>query len=288
MRYLKITLLFIVLIISFISPMFGQTFKPFRYAKNDIQVTTTNNILTVKNNQIERQWKLTEYGLATICVRNIETGKVWENKLNNTACDWSYIGRIDGTQKAKLISIIANESTDEGFTDKHTEAVLEFEYPESKVFVKYAIWIYPNTQGIRTQAFIKGNVSGIQNSNKNKSTSTEPSIRLKTGTNVTSYSASEAGPLWQASFARHSKSIEYQVFNLDNTKKYKVGISWWDFDGENRQQQVRLTSVDGESEFKVIESQLLPNFKVDKKAAQEFIVDVPATVLNDVGCLSII
>lgn len=281
MKYLKTTLLISVLIFISFSTMFGQKFQPFSYAKNDIRVTTENSTLTVKNKQIERKWKLTEYGLATVSVRNVETGKVWENKQNKTACDWSYNGLIDGTQKAKLISITANESTDEGFTDKHTEVKLELEYPESKVFVKYAIWIYPNTQGIRTQSFIKGNINGIQNSNKSKSTSTEPYIRLKTGTNVTSYSASEAGPLWQATFACHPKSIEYQVFNLDNTKKYKIGISWWDFDGENRQQQVRLTSVDGESDFKVIESQLLPNFKVDKKAAQEFLVDVPTTVLND-------
>lgn len=89
------------------------------------------------------------------------------------------------------------------------------------------------------------------------------------------------GLLWHASYATHPKSVEYQVLNLDLSKKYKVGISCWDFDGFNRQQQVRLTSVDGESDVKVIEPQLLPNYKVDKKMAQEFIVDLPVSVLND-------
>jgi hypothetical protein len=281
MKNLKTTLLISIFILCPFGLVFAQTFQSFNYTKNDVQVTTESNILIVKNKQIERQWKLTDYGLATVSVQNLSTKKVWQNNQNHTTCDWSYNGLMDGTQKAKLISITANESTDEGFTDMHTEIVLEFEYPESKVFLKYVIWVYPNTQGIRTQSFIKGSVSQIQDTKKNKSTSTEPFIRLKTGTNVVSYSASEVGLLWHASYATHPKSVEYQVLNLDPSKKYKVGISWWDFDGLNRQQQVRLTSVDGESDVKVIEKQLLPNYKVDKKTAQEFIVDVPVSVLND-------
>ncbi len=277
----RTSLLVFISFLSSFSLLIGQTFAPFSYKKNDIRVTTQNDILTVKNKQIERKWQLTEYGLATISVRNLAMGKVWENKQNKTICDWSYNGLIDGMQKAKLISIIANESTDEGFTDTHTEIALEFEYPESKVFLKYSIWIYPNEQGIRTQSFIKGNISKIQDFNKSKTTSTEPYILLKTGTNILSYAASEAAPLWQASFAQHPKSIEYQISNLDKSKKYKVGISWWDFDGENRQQQVRLTSVDGESDIKVIEPQMLPNFKLDKKVVQELIADVPTSLLTD-------
>lgn len=281
MKNLKTTVLISIFILSPFSSIFAQSFESFNYSKNDIKVTTENNILIVKNKQIERQWKLNEYGLATVSVQNLSTKKVWQNTQNKTICDWSYDGLMDGTQKAKLISISANESTDEGFTDMHTQIALEFEYPESKVFLKYVIWVYANTQGIRTQSFIKGSVSQIQDVKKNKSSSAEPYIRLKTGTNVVSYSASEVGLLWHASYATHPKSVEYQVLNLDPSKKYKVGISWWDFDGLNRQQQVRLTSVDGESDVKVIEPQLLPNYKVDKKTAQEFIIDVPASVLND-------
>lgn len=100
--------------------------------------------------------------MATVQVQNLSTKKVWQNDQNQTTCDWSYDGLMDRTQKAKLISIAANESTDEGFTDIHTEIALEFEYPESKVFLKYVIWVYPNTKGIRTQSFIKGSVSQIQ------------------------------------------------------------------------------------------------------------------------------
>lgn len=281
MKNLKTTLLILTSILSPFSVVFAQTFELFSYSKNDVQVITKSNILSVKNKEIERQWKLTEYGLATVSVKNLSTNKVWQNNQNKTNCDWSYDGLMDGTQKANLISITAHESNDEGFTDSHTEIALEFEYPESKVFLKYVIWIYPNTKGIRTQSFIKGSLDKITDTKQNKAVSTQPYMLLKTGSNIVSYSASEVGTLWHASYATHPKSIEYQVLNLDPSKKYKVGFSWWDFDGLNRQQQVRLTSVDGESDVKVLPSQMLPNYKVDKKMAQEFVVDVPATVLND-------
>lgn len=282
MKHLKDFYFFLVIILLSFESVQSQEFSNFNYKSNDVTIYATKNRLVVRNNLIERTWKLTNFGLATLSVRNIETGKIWDNHKNsNVNCDWSYNGLIDGTQQAKLISINAKESTDEGFTDKHTELSIEFEYPQSQVFVKYVVWIYPFTQGIRTQSYLKGNPvfgSGVCVATSSKN---EPSIRLRTGTNVSSYAASEFGTLWHASYAKHAKSVEYQIFNLDVSKKYKLGISWWDFDGVDRQQQVRLTTVDGESEFIVVPSQTLPNYKKNNAKASEFVVDVPATVLID-------
>lgn len=277
-KSVKVVSIFLLLVCSTIN---AQSFSKFNYKQNDVRVFTENNILTVKNNYIERKWKLTEYGLVTMSIKNIGTNKIWQNDQSGIVCDWSYNGLMDGKQKAKLISLKAMKDDDEGFADEHTEIVVEFTYPESKVFLKYLIWIYPETQGIRTQSYIKGDVAGSVIVNKQSQPVTSPAIRLRTGNNFKSYETSNFAPLWDASYTFHPKSVEYQVSNLNKTKKYKIGVSWWNFDGESRKQQVRLTSVDGEADITVVEPQLLPDFKQDNSKPAEFLVNVPDGVYAD-------
>lgn len=266
-----------------LSSCFNKTrFNYLSYKNEDVQVYTKGNLLFVGNSQIERVWKLTPYGLVTKIVKNNISGKIWQHEKSTNVCDWSYDGLITGKERAKLLSLRVGEHNDEGFTDEHTELVAEFEYPEKKLFLKYTIWIYPQTQGIRTQIYLKGDVDNeIVEQVQQQINATTPSLRLVSGTNTNSYEAASYAPLWHASFAHHQSSIEYQAVNLNQSRKYKLGISWWSFDNEEREQRVRLTSVDSEISCVVVGKTVVPSFRKSRASAKEYLVDVPDEVLAD-------
>ncbi len=111
-------------------------------------------ILKVSTGRVEREWKLTNQGFATVDVKDLLTQKVFGDQPVGT-CDWSLPGMVPESAPAKLKSLTAHESDDEGFTTRHLEIAATFDYPAQKVSVRYVIWAYPGQAGLRTQLWIK-------------------------------------------------------------------------------------------------------------------------------------
>lgn len=125
---------------------------------NDIYASFEKNKLVIGNSKVERSWQWTGKGIVTNSLKNIETKKEWCNKNMDQQADWSIPNQPNLTD-AKLISLSAKESDDEGFTTRHMEVVAEIVYPEIKTGIKYLVWIYPEGSGIRTQLLVKSEQS---------------------------------------------------------------------------------------------------------------------------------
>lgn len=253
---------------------------PIDYQLAMASAKTVGNMLITSTGRISRTWQLTDSGLRTISMENIESGKEYSNSESQVKCDWSYNGIIDDYSNAKLIGLFATQSNDEGFTSEHIEVVAEFEYPAVETFVKYVIWVYPNAPGIRTQLFIKGNGSQyIKESDLPKREDVQ--FNLVHGHLKSNYKASAFADLPIAASTEDSEKIEYHIKNLDASKKYKLGFTWWDFEGSGIHQNVWITSVDGEIKHQVFADEKLPNFKLDNESFEMKLTDLPNDVLMD-------
>ena len=272
-------LIFISLVFIFSACSTSDSFK-LHTSFQDVKVKTVDGQLIVENAQIKRVWQMTEMGLVTKSVTNLKTGKVWQNEVSDVLCDWSYYGLVDNATEGELVDLSAQLSTDEDFTSQHIEVVAEFFYPSSQTSIQYKIWAYPNTKGIRTQAFIKsGGV--VQYADAKADSGNAARIELKAGKKYAPYSASEYTELWFATANVDDKAVELRAINLDPDKKYKVGISWWDYANGGGEQRVRITSVDGENDQTVIATTKVPDYKGKKEGAESFVVDVPEGVNMD-------
>ncbi len=119
----------------------------------DCYATFENDVLIVGNQGIERSWRWTGKGFATQSLIDKANGKSWSSASKFEA-DWELPGDRELTE-AKLISVDAQASDDEGFVDEHLEVVATVSYPESLLDVKYRIWVFPGLSGMRTQIFYR-------------------------------------------------------------------------------------------------------------------------------------
>src|SRR6185437_2296164 len=83
--------------------------------------------LVVTTGRITRSWIWTGHGLATIGLRNEETGTDFSLK-KNFAADWSLPGALDDAAIGALVDIEARESDDDGFSSRHLEIVTTVAY----------------------------------------------------------------------------------------------------------------------------------------------------------------
>lgn len=127
--------------------------KPVEF--DGVSVWAKDGLLTVSTGRIERCWKWTGSGLVTVGLKDLSGEREWINREPEWGSDWSVPG-VDGEQDAKLLSLTAEKSTDEGFTSEHIAVTAEIEYPDAGVILKYVIWVYPGAQGLRTQLYVKG------------------------------------------------------------------------------------------------------------------------------------
>lgn len=267
-------------IIFIVASCTGDKMPGLQEQFKDVKTSASKNKLEVENSKIKRIWKLTENGLVTESITNKNTGKVWTNPESTQTCDWSYTGLVDENTLGEIINLTAKSDNDEGFTSDHVEVIAEFKYPATESLIQYKIWIYPGAPGIRTQAFIKSKNAASLSINS-KGTTDSPLIELLTGENINPYSASEQTALWFASTSVHDKSVELRAFNLNPEKKYKVGLSWWDWKNGGGKQQVRITSVDGEAGEIIIPARNVPDFERKKEKAEVLTASVPEGINVD-------
>lgn len=232
--------------------------------------------LEIGTNNIKRTWKLADYGLVTKGIFDIKKSKQWVN-LENSVCDWEYSGVIDRNSKAELLSYTAVEDNDSGFTSKHLRVELEFYYPEVETYLKYQVRAYPGATGLYSNISLKGNLSKYV---KTPEVKTGVNFNLIKGKNKGDYQSQNYEKGYIANFVADEKGIEYLISGLDCDKKYKVGFTWWVRQDNNLIQNVKVTSVDGETQHTIYSNVKVPN-SIDKQKSETKVFDLPSDVLLD-------
>ena len=232
--------------------------------------------LEIGTNNIKRTWKLADYGLVTKGIFDIKNSKQWVN-LENSVCDWEYSGVIDRNSKAELLSYTAVEDNDSGFTSKHLRVELEFYYPEVETYLKYQIRAYPGATGLYSNISLKGNLSKYV---KTPEVKNGVNFNLIKGKNKGDYQSQNYEKGYIANFVADEKGIEYLISGLDRDKKYKVGFTWWVRQDNNLIQNVKVTSVDGETQHAIYSNAKVPN-SIDKQKSETKVFDLPSDVLLD-------
>lgn len=121
----------------------------------DVRVTCKDGVLTVANGLIERQWRWTGKGFLTTRLASVSSQKVWTQAVSSIESDWLLPG-YDTPQEAELLSVKSCVGDDEGFTSEHVAVVAEMAYAAAKIKLRFTVWIYPETPGMRTQLYVKG------------------------------------------------------------------------------------------------------------------------------------
>lgn len=128
---------------------------------NQSSAFTEGDKLTVSTGKITRVWRLTPNGLITSSITKDQTS--YETVLTQNQSDWNLTGILPAEAQGKLIGLSAMKANDEGFTLDYLEVTAEFEYEQQGLGLKYVVWAYPNTKGLRTQIWIK-KLTNYQNS----------------------------------------------------------------------------------------------------------------------------
>lgn len=118
------------------------------------RVWTDGDTLHMTTGRMERAWTWKRCGLATTYLANLDSSHTWVQLSADAAQrDWRLPGLSDGP--AQLVSLTAAPADDEGFTRPHLRMVAELHYPESGIDLRYVIWAYPDSPGIRTQLALR-------------------------------------------------------------------------------------------------------------------------------------
>lgn len=236
------------------------------YADKGIEVVREGDVVTIANECVSRSWRITDAGLLTISLRNSLTGKEWRNTTPTIRCDWSYAGLLDGGQQAVLRRLEVAESTDEDFTERHVETTFEFEYPSVSAWVKYVVWIYPHTGGLRSQVYVRGDGSRIA-ARQPEARKQGPHVKVRSG-KVQVVDSEAENP---CEVLAHPKSIQLQVSNLLPGRSYRLGLASGRKRAGEAPLRIRLSTVDGESSER---------YELDRNSP-EMTVEVPSRLYVD-------
>jgi len=146
-------IIILVLLISISIQTRGQKPIDNKFTLGSANAVFENNNLIVTTGKIERSWEWTGKGFVTVSLKNLETGKEW-GKKNNQMADWE-LPNTPVLPKGELRSLAMKESTDENFTEPHVEIKANIRYQEALLDMNYIIWVYPSSNGLRTQIEVK-------------------------------------------------------------------------------------------------------------------------------------
>ncbi|VGO15657.1 hypothetical protein PDESU_04242 [Pontiella desulfatans] len=253
----------------------GADFQPLERSYGRASVKTSGDELVVSSGKVERRWKWTGRGLATAGLRDLRSGNEWVEEAAGEA-DWRFPGLIEGD--ARLVSLTARESDDEGFTSRHLEVVAEMEYPQTGVWLKYVVWAYPDAPGVRTQIWLKGEPKAVDAVRAAKDGVAIGVVSGKPHQIPESMPESAAAPAYHTSNLYHGKEVELKIEGMKHDRNYKAMLSWWDTGGgKRRTQSVKVASMDGESLVQVVPPTALPAFR-DKALPGDAAFNIPPEV----------
>ena len=235
--------------------------------------------LTVSTGPLTRVWTWTGHGLATT---KLTTPRGETTAGAPPAADWSHPGLLRDDSRAELISLVAEESDDQGFTSKHLAVTAVISYPEEGLTCRYSIWAYPGVEGMRTQLEWKGQAAGAQ------ARGDGPTFKVLQGTPYTNPEALKVASKREASTLHHRENVILQLSGLEPGTPYTLDVTWWDFGGGGRTQSLTITSVDGESSVQPILPTRIPGWLNGKnKKPQTLTTTIPAN-LNIDGSVKLI
>ncbi|VGO19383.1 alpha-galactosidase [Pontiella sulfatireligans] len=259
-----------------LSASYGGVFQPLEKSLGAASVRAGDDEIIVSSGLVERRWKWTGSGLATSGLRDLRSGNEWIEQAVDIRADWNFPGLAEG--RAKLLSLTAEESDDEGFTSRHLEVVAEIEYPATGTFLKYVIWAYPDAPGLRTQIWLKGDPEGCDIT---QAAGDGVSIGLASGkphripANMPECSIA---PEYHTSTLYHGKEVELKIEGMKRDRNYKAMLTWWDTgSGKRRTQSVKVLSMDGESAVQVVPPTELPASR-DQQRPAEVVFNIPDEV----------
>lgn len=93
-------------------------------------------------------------------------------------------------------------------------------------------------------------------------------ISLENGTSYKFVPAEDAGPLpegvsvTQQTVFYDAANIDLKVSGIDRARRYRVGLTWWDFDAGTRTQSIICKQAHGYMLSIPVAAQSLPNFKI--------------------------
>jgi hypothetical protein len=144
-----------------------QNIKNLQLIFENAAVSCEKNEIIITTGSAKGKWKWTGHGIVTTGFKNQVSGTEWAQEKISYPSDWDL--KLFGGDKAKarLISLGAIISDDNGFTSKHIEVSAEIEYPKANLKVRYVIWAYPGAPGFRTQLFVKGSGNFVADTSVN-------------------------------------------------------------------------------------------------------------------------
>jgi hypothetical protein len=218
---------------SWLTPLSAAELPKLDASLGMARATTQGDTLTVTTGPITRTWKLTPNGLRTTALASIYGTFPSVSSPMATGADWEAKGWIDATTDAKLVALTAQPGTDDDFTSSHLEVVAEFEYPTAKTLLRYTVWAFPGSDGLRTQLWFK-NVPGTT---KNFKTAAQPAFEIVKGT-------------VRAAQITDDKELVLRVGPLDFAKSYEIAVQ---SPTENAATQtILLASVDNEASEELV------------------------------------
>lgn len=119
---------------------------------HDARVHTDGDQLIARTGCVQRTWRWTQTGLATMQIIELASGRTRTAAVEQ--CDWQPLVTEDPTE-ARLIELTADVSDDEGFTTQHIAAAALIEYPTLGLTLRWVLWVYPDAPGLRTQLSVK-------------------------------------------------------------------------------------------------------------------------------------
>ena len=115
----------------------------------DARVETDADRLVVSTGRMRRVWQWTGQGFATRELTDLRSGQNWTDE-GSAACDWELPDATTPGQ-AELKHLSASVQDDEGFTSQHLCVEALITYPDTSMQLRFTIWAYPQSCGLRTQ-----------------------------------------------------------------------------------------------------------------------------------------
>jgi len=102
-----------------------------------------------------------------------------------------------------------------------------------------------------------------------------PTLRLRKGRPWMFYKGDRPAPARFASIAFDGKEIVFEATGLDAKAAYRLGLSWWDYNTNQRRQSVRVVSADGKVSRTLLGPTLLPGWQGKRQPPEQRDLAIP-------------
>jgi hypothetical protein len=119
----------------------------------------------------------------------------------------------------------------------------------------------------------------------------EPELRMETtrfsGYEGEFFPGQGPAPRWHATHVFSRRPIRFRAHGLDPAAEYRLGVSWWDYDGQHCVQSLTVETFDGGQQFPLLLQQQLPIWQGRSEPPSEQTVAIPRKAYAD-GRLKIV